>query len=597
MGRLTILPLATVLILGSCSTCRDRTEPDSGADRGVVLPPDEPIELPRIAAPDFPRVNATVALGQGSIYIQGDEVGPLPLMVEEESKEDQMRAAAVVEEQLAAALVPFVTRESLHRASDRPYRVAVALDRQIPSGLVDGLVKAASDAGLRELLFLTADPERQSVEPAGVIPVTVTSERTLGEEGEEEPPPGCQVAQLYRAQWPGPRCGGAYWGEGCLGFFVQADRACDAADRGGLRTQLWRAALIEDGLVVLAPDGEVLDLIDVEELAEEVAERSGEGQVPVLILSRDPELPYSDELALRAELAGAQSFVAVLSAATMVWGRPEPPGPPPRVVLPPALIRRYVADHLAMLRCCYGRGLGQDGELSGDVTLRFTVGEDGEVSDATSYKSTLDHDDVETCLTNVFRAMRFPLPEAVITYHDSLRLEPCGEDDVDELEPGAPPVPQADQGTGLQLCARPEDFTSRCASHLDEELRPAEARRALAREAARSASAIIGPGSLSREAIRARILRHMDRIRSCYERARLRRPELEGRMTLRFTVSPAGYVDTLNLESSELNAPEVEECVMGEVRRIHFPPPAGGGVVEVTYPFRFQLAGEPPGRP
>lgn len=99
-------------------------------------------------------------------------------------------------------------------------------------------------------------------------------------------------------------------------------------------------------------------------------------------------------------------------------------------------------------------------------------------------------------------------------------------------------------------------------------------------------------GALAKEVIRRYIHQHMNEIRFCYEQKLRSRPDLAGRVAVRFIISPDGTVSSAIPEGSQTNLgdPEVEGCVARAVSRIVFPSPEGGGVVIVTYPFVFQPA-------
>lgn len=97
-------------------------------------------------------------------------------------------------------------------------------------------------------------------------------------------------------------------------------------------------------------------------------------------------------------------------------------------------------------------------------------------------------------------------------------------------------------------------------------------------------------GSLSPEVIRRVIGRHINTIRYCYEQQLARAPNLSGRISMRLVISSDGTVTSSSVASSTVNNPEMESCVARSVRRIRFPPPEGGGVVIVTYPFNFRSA-------
>jgi len=92
-------------------------------------------------------------------------------------------------------------------------------------------------------------------------------------------------------------------------------------------------------------------------------------------------------------------------------------------------------------------------------------------------------------------------------------------------------------------------------------------------------------GSLSREVIRRVIRRHLNEVRFCYEQGLGHSPELAGRVTVSFVISPTGAVVTSTVAESTLGNAAVESCIAQAVRRWAFPAPEGGGIVMVTYPF------------
>ncbi|MCB9667397.1 MAG: AgmX/PglI C-terminal domain-containing protein [Myxococcales bacterium] len=100
-------------------------------------------------------------------------------------------------------------------------------------------------------------------------------------------------------------------------------------------------------------------------------------------------------------------------------------------------------------------------------------------------------------------------------------------------------------------------------------------------------------GSLSAEVIRRVIRRHLNEVRFCYEQQLRQRPDLEGRVAIKFIISPTGAVQSSVVESgrSTLTDGQVQSCIAGAVRRWTFPSPEGGGVVIVTYPFMLNSTG------
>jgi TonB family protein len=106
---------------------------------------------------------------------------------------------------------------------------------------------------------------------------------------------------------------------------------------------------------------------------------------------------------------------------------------------------------------------------------------------------------------------------------------------------------------------------------------------------------IAGPvavrGALDKEIVRRIIRNHINEVKYCYELELLRHDDLAGRIAVNFTITPTGQVAAAMVQSSTMNNPRVESCLVGAVRRWEFPKPVGGGLVIATYPFSFRAAG------
>ncbi len=100
----------------------------------------------------------------------------------------------------------------------------------------------------------------------------------------------------------------------------------------------------------------------------------------------------------------------------------------------------------------------------------------------------------------------------------------------------------------------------------------------------RSGAAMV-KGSLSKEVIRRIVHRHINEVKFCYERQLAKRPDISGRVSIKFIISGTGAVQMSAVASSTLGDPVVENCIAKAVRRWSFPQPEGGGIVIVTYPF------------
>lgn len=86
-------------------------------------------------------------------------------------------------------------------------------------------------------------------------------------------------------------------------------------------------------------------------------------------------------------------------------------------------------------------------------------------------------------------------------------------------------------------------------------------------------------GPLSREAVRRHLRRYLVQHRYCYERELSRRPDLEGKAVLAFTILPTGRPE--KVRSRGTLHQEVRTCMERVVQRIRFPQPRGGGFVKV----------------
>lgn len=98
-------------------------------------------------------------------------------------------------------------------------------------------------------------------------------------------------------------------------------------------------------------------------------------------------------------------------------------------------------------------------------------------------------------------------------------------------------------------------------------------------------------GSLSKEVIRRIIHRHINEVRFCYEQELTARPDLQGRVSVKFIISPTGAVQTAATSETTLGNAKAEACIVSAVRRWTFPAPEGGGIVIVNYPFVLSQTG------
>jgi len=95
-------------------------------------------------------------------------------------------------------------------------------------------------------------------------------------------------------------------------------------------------------------------------------------------------------------------------------------------------------------------------------------------------------------------------------------------------------------------------------------------------------------GALDKETIRRVIRQHRAEYQYCYEKELNRKRDLNGKVSVKFTIAGNGSVIAASVEDSTLNDASVESCIVSKIRRWVFPAPKGGGIVVVKYPFIFK---------
>lgn len=99
-------------------------------------------------------------------------------------------------------------------------------------------------------------------------------------------------------------------------------------------------------------------------------------------------------------------------------------------------------------------------------------------------------------------------------------------------------------------------------------------------------------GGLDKDVIMKVIKRHQNEIKFCYEQELQKNPALAGKVAVAWTIDPTGGVSEANVSESSVGNANVEGCIVQRIRRWKFPEPAGGGVVNVTFPWIFKAAGD-----
>lgn len=97
-------------------------------------------------------------------------------------------------------------------------------------------------------------------------------------------------------------------------------------------------------------------------------------------------------------------------------------------------------------------------------------------------------------------------------------------------------------------------------------------------------------GGLTKEEIDKVVRSRQNLIKSCYQRELDRSTGLGGKLVVSFTIAPSGEVTRSKVDGgkSSLHSATVEDCVLRQINKLHFPAKGGGFV---NYPFIFSQGG------
>jgi hypothetical protein len=93
--------------------------------------------------------------------------------------------------------------------------------------------------------------------------------------------------------------------------------------------------------------------------------------------------------------------------------------------------------------------------------------------------------------------------------------------------------------------------------------------------------------AMDREIIQEVVRENRDGLRACFNEALARDPELSGRLVIQWVIGSTGEVESAEVFESELENDAFHKCVTDLILVWEFPPPDGGGIVRVNYPFNF----------
>jgi len=76
-----------------------------------------------------------------------------------------------------------------------------------------------------------------------------------------------------------------------------------------------------------------------------------------------------------------------------------------------AVIDAYIKRNLAKIRWCYEKELNKDPKLFGKIVINFIIAKTGQVSSSKVQRSTMGNENVESCVADQIKKIRFPQPK------------------------------------------------------------------------------------------------------------------------------------------------------------------------------------------
>jgi hypothetical protein len=101
----------------------------------------------------------------------------------------------------------------------------------------------------------------------------------------------------------------------------------------------------------------------------------------------------------------------------------------------------------------------------------------------------------------------------------------------------------------------------------------------------------ITKGCLTGAVVRRVLGRVQSQAKYCYEKELPRNPNLSGKITTAWVIGPTGGVLSTRIAETTMANANVEQCLLRVIKRLKFPPCAGGGTADVTYPWIFKSGG------
>lgn len=238
------------------------------------------------------------------------------------------------------------------------------------------------------------------------------------------------------------------------------------------------------------------------------------------------------------------------------------------------LVRGVIKQHIGEVRLCYETELAKNLELAGQVTVSFTISAEGKVSEPKVKSSTLNSPAAEKCITDAVGVWEFPKPKRGTVAVEYPFVLVAAEPEADKSGPPNKGEQSAEEAGAAQDKAAASKDTPPPSSgpgSLDMEKELEKRKKG-------------GPGYQDKGVVRSVIRGKREEIQYCFQRGLSKKPTLEGQVMVQFVIGASGEVFEPKVQSSSLNHPETEQCIVNRVRSWRFPAPEGGRTV-ITIPF------------
>lgn len=272
------------------------------------------------------------------------------------------------------------------------------------------------------------------------------------------------------------------------------------------------------------------------------------------------------------------------------------------------IVERVVGYYLRDLQSC----VTEAGKDKGEIILRWFISTGGTMEEVEIRESTVESDEVGDCLVDHIGKWTFPepRPEERIELVQRFALKSTDDvtsaDDPDSAEAiedaaaiaafsGNPP----EAATGEPDIQGHDALTALDDKEGSSADGPGISGRASLGDNSTDDQPAIEPrvtpgqptvdGGLDKRIVQRVTRQNRREVLNCYEQRVREEPDLSGEVIIKWVIATTGDVISAEISESELDDEAVEDCITSRIERWAFPEPDGGEIVEVNYPFEFDV--------